>query len=886
MTEDKISQNRPGRKALFTGAQLPRETKGSAPCDVSSEFISHCTKVLDDFVSGNIDAKVDIDIADENLKSLATSINRILEDAGKKDDLEEKNKIINNLEEEISALKINAEKIENVLSAEEINSLRSEISTLKEKEENLNKRLNETENKYRQYVQTQEEERDTLVKNAIKKAKEDLEITYESDKHELNAALKDKEAKILKITEELVQEQKNIDLSKSTLYECQKELEETKELFDNSEVTISKLQSEIINLEETCNKKSEEVILGLKQIEALKLRSEIIVQENPMPILLTDISFKILVTNRAYEKMSGITASEIKNMNIRNFEVLEEKGDGLSKILQSHKRSYAEIKIKLPSGIHCLKQYGIPIKNKEGQIKNILIVYNDITKEKDEAEEIKVKINEIEALKKRSEIIVQQNPMPIILLNKNFRIVVTNNAFEKMSGFSRSKLLEMYATDFKITSDNGNKLNSILNSKKQLYNETVIEFPTGSHVLEQYAIPILNEKEELANILIVFNDITALRRREKEIEDLMKKAKEEAICLEESAKDITANMVALAAGDLATKASILENDHLKLLKEKFNETIFAFRTSIEDISEKTNLIEGTSEGLRKNNEDIAHATEKLAQNACDSSDFTRNLTEHFEKISDGISDLSASIEEISSTAQEVMKNTQIVTSEGKCAADIGKEASLKMETVGEISQKSIAEINSLNNEMYKINDIVKVISGIAEQTNMLALNAAIEAARAGEHGRGFSVVAGEVKNLAGESKKATLEIQNLISHIQKNSQNTADSMRQVDEEMRIGIKSTNSAISALNKIVEDIEAASYGMTEISKATETQANETNSFMRSIEIANEMIRENITKIENIAALAEEIAASTQEVGGISDEMYDMSVSLKKAIGKFIL
>ena len=82
--------------------------------------------------------------------------------------------------------------------------------------------------------------------------------------------------------------------------------------------------------------------------------------------------------------------------------------------------------------------------------------------------------------------------------------------------------------------------------------------------------------------------------------------------------------------------------------------------------------------------------------------------------------------------------------------------------------RSIADsILALAEQAQAIGEIITAVNDIAEQTNLLALNAAVEAARAGEHGRGFAVVAGEIKSLAEQAKRSTVEIRQILGEIQR-----------------------------------------------------------------------------------------------------------------------
>ncbi len=259
-------------------------------------------------------------------------------------------------------------------------------------------------------------------------------------------------------------------------------------------------------------------------IAELRKRLDVMLGSNPVPMLLTTSAFMIIEANDAYTQMSGISKNDLLKTSLKNFRIVSQKGEGAKTALQEKRRSFGEVTVELPSGTHTLEQYCIPLLDDDRSVTTLLFVYNDTTSQKK-------KSDEIEQLRHRSETIVQQNPMPIILVDMNFHIRVVNEAYARLSGIGSSDLLKMTLRDFRILDQSGEGLRQVIQEKRRTSGEVLVEFSTGIKRLQQYGIPILDNSGNVTSILVVYNDVTEDRRKMDEITGLHRTA--DTICTTE-----------------------------------------------------------------------------------------------------------------------------------------------------------------------------------------------------------------------------------------------------------------------------------------------------------------------------------------------------------------
>jgi methyl-accepting chemotaxis protein len=221
-----------------------------------------------------------------------------------------------------------------------------------------------------------------------------------------------------------------------------------------------------------------------------------------------------------------------------------------------------------------------------------------------------------------------------------------------------------------------------------------------------------------------------------------------------------------------------------------------------------------------------------------------------EQASANVQSVASATEEMSSSVNEISRQ---VHESSRIAAEAVKQA-----------EKTDARINELSQAAGRIGDVVKLITAIAEQTNLLALNATIEAARAGEAGRGFAVVASEVKQLASQTAKATEEIGAQIAGMQT---------------------ATQDSVAAIKEIGGTIGRISEIASTIATSVEEQGAATQEIARNVGEAAKGTGQVATSITDVNRGAAETGSASAQVLASAQSLSAESHHLRAEVDKFL-
>ena len=276
-------------------------------------------------------------------------------------------------------------------------------------------------------------------------------------------------------------------------------------------------------------------------------------------------------------------------------------------------------------------------------------------------------------------------------------------------------------------------------------------------------------------------------------------------------------------------------------KDEFGELASAFNRFVERIHGSIREVSSATQQVNEVAQRVLAASNSSMVNSDEQASRTNSVAA-------AINQLGAAAQEIARNAADASQQASGASHQAEGGRKVVEQNIEAMKRLSGNISASCAQIEALNNQTVGIGQILDVIKGISEQTNLLALNAAIEAARAGEAGRGFAVVADEVRSLAHRTQTSAQEIHGMIEKLQTGARDSVSTMTESQRQSEASVGIANQAGERLESVTRSIGEIDAMNQSVATATEEQTSVIESLNMDITEINTLNQEGVENLQS--------------------------------------
>ena len=297
-------------------------------------------------------------------------------------------------------------------------------------------------------------------------------------------------------------------------------------------------------------------------------------------------------------------------------------------------------------------------------------------------------------------------------------------------------------------------------------------------------------------------------------------------------------------------------NQMKQMQEQSRQTSDELLQMVKELSVIT-------ESSMKANEQITDETGCVLQSFSENTKEITGMNERTQDIHARLLALGTMNEQVA----ELAKQINLTTKENQEKMDDATESMGKIHTSAEQCKDVILELGEKSKEIL---DIIRVITGISNQTNILALNASIEAARAGEHGKGFAVVAGEIQKLSEQTKAAVDNIGKIVTEVVQYTDNAVSVMEQSVQLTMAGMERIEEVGNSTALITASNSQMSEQILEMDKTVENIKSQSDEVAKGMEQVHSNTQGNYNAVEHVAAATQENTAGVAEIENLVERI----------------